>query len=91
MRLPTAGGWLDILLDVPGECGACDRKGGGMAVIDVHVDEPSHPDIPHDLSLTFCGTCLAEALGILLGRRHVQHGGEIADLSVTAPARSARG
>lgn len=40
------------------------------------------------LRTAMCATCITEALAIFWGRRHVQAGGDVADLKVTPEAPS---
>lgn len=60
-----------------GACTGCaDRQ--TRSVIQLDVDSVDGATFPLDL----CGGCLAEGLAILLGRRHVQQGGDVSDLQI---------
>lgn len=59
----------------PGDCIGCG-DGEQRSVLPLSITTIDHQPFP----LALCGGCLAEALAILLGRRHVQRGGELGDL-----------
>lgn len=85
-----------IQRDSPGECDGCGAPGpatgdgvreqaagvrgalppiGVEDLVDVQIDRGQSGD-----TITLCGGCVAEGLSIMLGRRHVQAGGDVADL-----------
>lgn len=104
--LHTPNGWRlsFVQRDVPGECVGCGAPGpvtageeriavagralppiGVEDLVDVQIDQGRSGD-----TLTLCGGCVAEGLAIVLGRRHVQHGGNVADLRDAAGTRLPR-
>jgi hypothetical protein len=78
---PTREGGTLRLYDPPriDKCCACGSNDGPIGVA-VKTSLPGEPT----LDIALCAGCLCEALAILLGRRHVQTGGDAADLA-TAP------
>lgn len=64
--------------------GACTGCGDTAlrSVLPIEASSVDHAPFP----LALCGGCLAEGLAILLGRRHVQHGGAVDDLTYQPPA-----
>lgn len=78
----TRGGALQ-LDDVPPTltCATCRATGVDKhAPIGVRVSLTGGAGDGAALDTGVCADCMAEALGILFGRRHVQTGGEISDL-----------
>lgn len=74
---PTREGGELTIYDPPRveKCVACAAPEPlGVAVKTSLPGEPT-------LDLALCAGCLCEALAILLGRRHMQAGGDVADLS----------
>jgi len=76
IRLPTAAGSIELTeAQGSGRCSACPRVGGGMARILVKTDAG------REAIVRICGTCIAATLAVRVGRRYVDEGGELDDLS----------
>lgn len=64
-------------------CDGCGAQQAGDGETDIALADVclrSRAGAP-DLEIALCGGCVAEGLAILLGRRHVQAGGDIGDLT----------
>ena len=77
IRLDTPTATLELWDDLVEECQAC--YGDTIPVAELRIDV-----IPKDgrqiRVMRLCGPCVAEALAIHYGRRHVQAGGAVEDL-----------
>jgi hypothetical protein len=88
VELPTPGGDVIDLdpADEAGGCNGCHRDAELPGRVIVRLwDGPAGGARTLKLNMVLCGGCIAEALSILLGRRHVQAGGEVGDLRYASP------
>jgi hypothetical protein len=72
-QLNTKTGRLDLDSDV-GSCTSCKKIDDVLEV--AVIGGPSSGGV-----VLICGNCLAEGLAIQLGRKHVEQGGDVGDLT----------
>lgn len=90
IRRRTRGGVLTLHdVSTQPECGACggEKTQPGEPPIGLAVELAEGAHDGRGLTTSVCADCLSEALAILWGRRHVEGGGDVADLVVPEPGQ----
>jgi hypothetical protein len=77
----TRAGTLGLYDAAAGPCATCDRT-DTPALIAIIATVVGGEHDGRRLETAICADCLAEALAIHFGRRHVQDGGDVDDLVI---------